>query len=100
MDINRWNKFSLPQKLGNIGSEVARARLCEEKNNQGGRDASLKRVLEMLDATLDGDLPTSGKKELTTAKKVIGNWFIGSKDIEYSPNLLEEYFTQFAYLKS
>ena len=62
MDINRWNKFSLPQKLGNIGSEVARARICEEKKDQNGRDSSLKRVLEMLDATLDNNLSASGKK--------------------------------------
>jgi len=100
MDIIRWNKFSLPQKMGNIGSEVARARLCEEKKDETGRDASLNRVLEMLNATLDSNLPTSGKKELTTAKEIINNWFVGNKDIEYSPRLLEEYFTQFAYLKN
>ena len=31
-------------------------------------------------------------------REIISGWFIGNKDIEYSPRLLEEYFTQFAYL--
>jgi hypothetical protein len=98
MDIPRWNKFSLPQKLGNIGSEVTRARLCEEKKDQSGRNAALKRVLEMLDATLSGNIGLSAKKELTRMREVIGCWFVGANDFEYSPRLVEEYFTQFAYL--
>ena len=62
------------------------------------RNMALERVLEMLDATLDGNLPTSGKIELARTREIINGWFSGNKNIECSPRLLEEYFTQFAYL--
>lgn len=98
MNLERWNKFTLYQKLGNIGSEVARARVWEEKQDTASRNLALERVLEMLDATLNGDLPASGKKELARIKEIIGSWFVGGKDIEYSPRLLENYFTDFSYI--
>jgi hypothetical protein len=63
------------------------------------RNMALGRVLEMVDATLDGELPPSAKKELSTTREIIVEWFSGNRDIECSPKLLEEYFTQFAYLK-
>ncbi|MDR3642809.1 MAG: hypothetical protein P4L74_04250 [Candidatus Doudnabacteria bacterium] len=98
MNIERWNKFTLHQKLGNIGSEVARARLWDDKKDILARNMSLHRILEMLDATLEGNIPMSAKKELNKTKELVSGWHANSKDIEYSPSLLEEYFTQFAYL--
>lgn len=98
MDINRWNKFSLPQKLGNIGSEVARARLCEEKKDNLGRNAALERVLEMLDFILNAPSGASQKKELSLAHELITSWYLKKKVLDYSPSILEDYFTQFAFL--
>jgi hypothetical protein len=98
MDINRWNKFSLPQKLGNIGSEVARARLCEEKKDETGCKAALERVLEMLDATIDAQARITQKKELARARELVNCWYKKQNIWSYSPSQLEDYFTQFAYL--
>ena len=100
MNLDRWNAFTLHQKLGNIGSEVARARLWEEKKDIQSRNLALGRTLEMIDATLSSTLPVSGKKELLKAKEVLGSWFSNDQEINYSPRLLEEYFTHFAYLAS
>ena len=98
MNIERWNKFTLPQKLGNIGSEVARARLCEEKGDQNGRNAALKRVLEMLDLVIQFPSTPGQKKELSRVRELISSWHAGQKLSDNSPSLLEEYFTQFAFL--
>lgn len=98
MDINRWNKFSLPQKLGNIGSEVARARLCEEKKDGIGRDSALERVLEMLNLLINSAITPAQKKELSQVRELINCWHLKQNFLDYSPALLEQYFTQFAYL--
>ena|SRR5581483_7135358 len=100
MNIERWNQFTLHQKLGNIGSEVASARLWEEKQNFVARNKALERILEILDVILAGELTESARKELSRTKEIINAWYAGSPNFEYSPTLLEQYFTQFVYLKS
>ena len=98
MDIARWNKFNLPQKLGNIGSEVARARLSEEKKDYKSRDAALERVFGMLDLILDAQPTPAQKKELSRVRELLNCWYSGQDLSSFSPLLIEEYFTQFAFL--
>ena len=100
MNIESWNKFTLHQKLGNIGSEVARARTWDEKRDTLARNMALERVLEMLEGILNDNIRVAAKKELTIAKQLIVIWRHDGKELRYSPRLLEEYFTQFAYLKN
>jgi hypothetical protein len=98
MSIEGWNKFTLHQKLGNIGGEVARARMWDEEKDIPARNMALERVLEMLERILNDNVRTAAKKELAIAKQLIEVLRHDGKELEYSPRLLEEYFTQFSYL--
>jgi hypothetical protein len=98
MNDQSWKKFTLNQKLGNIGSEVARARIWDEKNDIPIRNKSLERVLEMLNILLQENLSLSAKKELTKTRELVECWQRDDKTFIYAPRLLEDYFTNFACL--
>ena len=52
MDVKRWQKFSLAEQMGNIGSEISRADSFEKKQDLAQRTKSLERTLEMIDSTI------------------------------------------------
>lgn len=47
-----WDKLALVEQLGNIGSEITRARVWEEKNSLESRNKALERALDLLDQTV------------------------------------------------
>jgi hypothetical protein len=87
MDINRWKKFTLCQKLGNLGSEVSRAAFWKEKNNAENEKKSLERCMEMAELLMQEPLGPGAIKELGRQKMIIQNNYIGAKEIadDYAP---------------
>lgn len=91
MDIQKWQAMSWPQKMGNIGSEITRARVWEEKDNRPAATQSFERVLEMLEAS-------TGNTETDMLREVVVAMVKDSKQYQVSPKELEEYCLPFALL--
>ncbi len=96
MDARRWEQLSLAQQLGNVGSEVARARHWEGRDHRGKRDEALIRALDLIDLTIADPRRRGGLKELCRLREVVCDWFAGSGAYEVTPEQLEAYCTSFA----
>ncbi len=91
MDIQKWQAMSWPQKMGNIGSEITRARIWEEKNNRPAARQSFERVLEMLQAS-------AGNAETDLLREVVVDLVRDGQQYQISPKELEDYCLPFALL--
>src|SRR3989344_77314 len=92
----RWYKMSLMEQLGNIGSEVGRARIYKEKGDDERLQKAVDRALELFDLTLNDSRWRGRLKEIGRARDVFCDAISGGK--EYDSNLtdLERYFMHFA----
>lgn len=93
----RWYKMSLMEQLGNIGSEVGRARIYKDKGDDERFWKAVDRALELFDLTLNDPRWRGRLKEIGRARDVFCDAILGGK--EYNSNLsdLEHYFMQFAF---
>ncbi|HLC89570.1 MAG TPA: hypothetical protein VJG65_01270 [Patescibacteria group bacterium] len=98
MDIQRWQKFSLNEQMGNIGSEVSRACLFEEKQDLIQRDKALERVLEMIDAMIDQKRYPSRLKEICRLRELVADLYSHGGNYQVSLNDLLSYLMPFALL--
>lgn len=93
----RWQAMSLAAQLGNIGSEVHRARVAQpshESRFEKARD----RALELFDLTL-ADTRWHGRlREIARAQEVFCDAALGGKEYGSTLEQLEKYFDQFALL--
>jgi len=92
----RWQTLSLAEQMGNIGSEIGRAKRWQ------GRDENLfwgavRRALELFDFTISDARWRGRLKEITRAREVFCDAAQGGG--EYKSNLfdLTSYFDAFAY---
>lgn len=92
----RWFEFSMFEQLGNIGSEVSRARRAQGKDEAAFRGAT-DRALELFDLTLaDSRWHGSRLKEIGRAREVFCDAMLGGKEYHSTLGDLDRYFTQFA----
>ena len=91
----RWFEFSLAEQLGNIGSEISRARNAQNTNHERFEKA-VARALELFYLTLSDKRWIGRLKEIGRAREVFCDAIFGGK--EYKSNLsdLEKYFNYFA----
>ena len=91
----RWQTFSLAEQLGNIGSEVHRARVSE-KTNEGRFLAARDRALELFELTLSDPRWRGRLRELARVHEVLCDAVTGGKEYDSTLESLEKYFDQFA----
>jgi len=91
----RWQTLSLPEQLGNIGSEVHRARIAEQKN-QNRFIAARDRALELFDLTLADPRWHGRLREIARAREVFCDAAEGGKQYQTTLAELEPYFDRFA----
>lgn len=92
-----WSKLSICEQLGNVGSEVGRARNWHEKGDFFHRDKALGRAFELLDLTIT-DIRWIGPrlKELCRVREVLADAFYGNGEYKTTTEDMEKYFYQYA----
>lgn len=98
MNKERWERLSLAEQMGNIGSEISRARHWEKHRDREGCKKSLERALDLMDLTLQDARWRPRLKELARFREVVCHWYAGQKEYEIHPEGLETYCTSFALL--
>ena len=90
----RWSTFSLAEQMGNIGSEVSRARLQEQKD-PGLFEKATDRTLELFDLTLSDKRWRGRLREINRAREIFCDAISGGR--EYGTRLkdLQKYFDCF-----
>ena len=94
MDLERWRKFSFSFQIGQIGSELARARLAEERNDGANRDKAIFRAMELLDLSLSDERWRLRYRELTRFREILGDWLSNTHAYQFSLSWIENYCTQ------
>ena len=90
-----WDKFSLIEQMGNIGSEVGRAARYEAKDSNGFSGAS-RRALELFDLTLRDKRWLGRLREVGRAREVFCDIVWGDNKYQTTLTDLERYFMPFA----
>ncbi len=90
-----WQKFSLVEQLGNIGSEIGRMRKWQFKDKKLYKNA-FQRTLELFDLTIEDRRWQKRLKEITRAREVFCDTVAGRKGYKTSLENLEHYFFQYA----
>lgn len=92
----QWQKFSLAEQLGNIGSEVSRAARWQDKDEKSFWGA-VDRALELFDLTLDDPRWKGRHWEIARAREVFCDAVYGGKLYKSSLQDLTRYFDIFAF---
>ncbi|MDO8600088.1 MAG: hypothetical protein Q7R73_00515 [bacterium] len=92
----RWQKFSLAEQLGNVGSETSRALKWQGKDDVLWRGA-LGRAFELIDMTIADTRFCSRLKEIVRLREMLADAMFGGR--EYGSNLedIDRYLFQFAF---
>ena len=93
--FERWIQFAPAQQLGNIGSEITRARIREEENDMNGRNQALLVALELIDLSLDDARWNSGVKEIARLREVVADWYADTHVYNIPRKKIEEYCVSF-----
>ncbi|MBU6214506.1 hypothetical protein KGM48_01535 [Patescibacteria group bacterium] len=93
----RWHTLSLAEQLGNVGSEVGRARKWQGKDEQSFWSAAA-RALELLDLTREDARWRARRAELDRARESVSDALLNGEAYRSSLADLERYFMQFAFL--
>lgn len=91
----RWYEMSLAEQLGNVGSEVSRAKNWHGRNEKLSENAFI-RALELLDLTLSDKRWRHRLKELARVREVLGDLFTGGQEYKSTFEDIDRYFFQFA----
>jgi hypothetical protein len=91
IQLERWHQLSMAQQLGNIGSEIARARVCEEKGDRELRDEAMFRALDLIDGSLCDQRWWKRRREMARLREVVADWYLGTKYYQISPKAIENY---------
>lgn len=93
----RWQKFTLPEQLSNIGAEVGRSINWRNKGKQDYSRQAFFRALELLYLTIDDPKHKGRLKELTRLYEILVDYFMGENIYGSSDELWEKYFYFFNF---
>jgi len=96
----RWQELSLVEQLANIGSEVYRVKMWQEKDEKLFENSIL-RALDLFYLTLSDPKNKERLKEIARAKELfLDAVYNGAKEYKTPLDDLDKYFYQFALLLS
>lgn len=91
----RWHEFTLAEQLGNIGGEVHRAAIAQEKNAEDFRLA-LYRALELIDLTLADSRHRGRLKEIGRLRELVCDAACGGTAYHANFSDIDRYLVEFA----
>lgn len=95
----RWQKMTLAEQMGNIGSEITRMRVAQEKNDEEKFLLAGERVLELIDLTIMDERRMSQLKEILRLREILADVIINnSKEYNIGIRDLEKYCLPFAIM--
>lgn len=94
----RWHTMTLAEQLANIGSEVHRARIAQEKGFEDRFHAASDRALELFDLTLADSRWKRRLFELGRMRDIVADTVLGGEEYNSTLLSLEPYFDRFALL--
>lgn len=94
----RWQRLTLAEQLGNVGSEVDRAISWRRRGDPARSGAAFERSLELLDLSIADLRWRAGRRlrELTRARELLCEAFCLNMDLS-SLEFLSRYFYHFAH---
>src|SRR5258708_1321620 len=92
----RWYTLSFYEQMGHIGSEIARARVWEDRKDKVSRNNALERALELIDITKDDSRLYGRCKELCYLRELLADKYIDAAIYGSSLKDLEKYCLDFA----
>lgn len=98
LTLAQWQKNSLAEQMGNIGSEISRAISCKKRNDWENEQKAVERALELLDLTVIGKQKPSRLKELLRLREIFCDLFVRSHIYHISSEALNNYFLPFALI--
>jgi hypothetical protein len=94
-----WTQLSLAEKLGNIGSELHRAKVWQDKGDVATSKKSLERAIELIDLSLNEKTARqSARKELARLREIIADLFVGANYYSSSIDDAADFCLDFAFL--
>lgn len=88
----RWNNFSLPEQMANIGAEIGRTINWRKKGNDRMSTNALYRGLELLDFTINDKKNKISLKEILRVREALIDFFLGDNDYKSSDAIWKKYF--------
>ena len=95
LDKNRWFKFTVIEQMANIGSEIERAIKWRDKQNIEYADLANVRALELFDLSLADKRHKTGLKEISRARELWLDFYLGSNQYKQTANQWRKYFSGF-----
>lgn len=98
MTSERWQKLTIFEQMGNIGSEINRAFSWRERGNGEYAKQAMDSALELFDLTISDPrwIKTGRLKEICRAREVVCDFFFGENQYNESEERLMKYFDEFA----
>lgn len=90
-----WQKLSLMEQMGNIGSEISRALNWHDKDRKS-YESAIDRALELLDLTINDPRWQNRLKEIVRTRELLCDAILGGKEYKTSLKDLDRYFFHFA----
>jgi len=93
----RWRVMSLPEQLGNIGSEVERTFSWKRKGRMDFAERAFDRSLDLMDLTIADPRWAGGtRKELCRVREFLCDMVLGNNEYGMTEQFFSEYFLAFA----
>lgn len=92
----RWQKFSLAEQLGNVGSETSRALKWQGKDDALYQSA-LQRAFELIDMTIADGRFRGRLKEIVRLREILADAMFGGHAYRSRLEDIDQYLFQFAF---
>ena len=99
MSAERWYKLSLPEQMANIGSEVQRAFIWQERGDNEQKEKSIDRFLELIDSSLSDKRWQKRCLEICRIREVLCDYFFANNSFGNLFESIINYFNEFALVK-
>lgn len=95
LESGGWEKLPLIEQMGNVGSEVSRAKRWQNKD-PALFDRAMTRALDLLDLSIRDPRWRRRLKEIVRAREMLCDAWLGGKEYHSDLDGLDRYFFHFA----